>query len=104
MDLDLDGFRLSHHVYGFGLSSAHWVLKHFEGRIRDSPVTHSSPPSVSHSGGQRARVALARAVYARAKVTVLDDPLSALDARMSSEVGDQIGAWTVPQCALHGTF
>ncbi|KAF1960533.1 ABC bile acid transporter-like protein [Byssothecium circinans] len=31
------------------------------------------------SGGQKARVALARAVYSRAKVIMLDDPLSALD-------------------------
>lgn len=31
------------------------------------------------SGGQKARVALARAVYSKAKVIMLDDPLSALD-------------------------
>lgn len=34
---------------------------------------------VGLSGGQRARVALARAVYSRARVLVLDDPVAALD-------------------------
>ncbi|KAG6809740.1 hypothetical protein H0H92_014907 [Tricholoma furcatifolium] len=35
---------------------------------------------ISLSGGQRARVALARAVYSRARWVVLDDPLSAMDS------------------------
>ena len=33
---------------------------------------------MSLSGGQKARVALARAVYARTKYVLLDDPLSAV--------------------------
>ncbi|GAA5902673.1 uncharacterized protein JCM6883_007204 [Sporobolomyces salmoneus] len=35
---------------------------------------------ISLSGGQKARVALARAVYSRAKTVFLDDPLSAVDS------------------------
>jgi len=38
------------------------------------------------SGGQRARVALARSVYMRANVTVLDDPLCALDTHLRAQV------------------
>ncbi|TNN13370.1 Multidrug resistance-associated protein [Schistosoma japonicum] len=38
------------------------------------------------SGGQRARVALARAVYQKADIYLLDDPLSALDV----DVGQQV--------------
>ncbi|KXN85925.1 ATP-dependent bile acid permease [Leucoagaricus sp. SymC.cos] len=38
---------------------------------------------VSLSGGQKARVALARAVYARTKYVLLDDPLSAVDSHTS---------------------
>lgn len=38
---------------------------------------------VSLSGGQRARVSLARALYMDADVYLLDDPLSAVDAVVS---------------------
>uniref|UniRef100_A0A1I8HCF8 ABC-type xenobiotic transporter n=1 Tax=Macrostomum lignano TaxID=282301 RepID=A0A1I8HCF8_9PLAT len=40
----------------------------------------------SLSGGQRARVALARAVYQRAEVYLLDDPLASVDARTASRL------------------
>jgi ABC-type bacteriocin/lantibiotic exporter with double-glycine peptidase domain len=35
---------------------------------------------INLSGGQRARIALARAVYSNADVVILDDPLSAVDS------------------------
>lgn len=38
------------------------------------------------SGGQKARVALARAVYSRAKTILLDDPLSALDQQTAESI------------------
>lgn len=41
---------------------------------------------VKLSGGQRARVALARAIYSRAKVMVLDDIFAALDSHVSHEI------------------
>lgn len=38
------------------------------------------------SGGQKQRIAIARALYAQADVVLLDDPLSALDARVGQQV------------------
>lgn len=38
---------------------------------------------VTLSGGQRARLALARALYADADIYLLDDPLSAVDAKVA---------------------
>lgn len=41
---------------------------------------------VTLSGGQRARTALARAIYADADLYLLDDPLSAVDSRVSKHL------------------
>lgn len=41
---------------------------------------------VSLSGGQRARINLARALYRNADVVLMDDPLSAVDARVGTHI------------------
>ena len=38
------------------------------------------------SGGQRARVGLARAIYAKADLYILDDPLAAVDPEVAAEI------------------
>ncbi|CAG8462760.1 17093_t:CDS:10 [Acaulospora colombiana] len=43
-------------------------------------LTEIGERGINLSGGQKARISLARAVYARADVYLLDDPLSAVDA------------------------
>ncbi|XP_068425589.1 multidrug resistance-associated protein 1-like [Clinocottus analis] len=42
------------------------------------------------SGGQRQRVSLARSVYRRSDVYLLDDPLSAVDAHVGQHIFDQV--------------
>ncbi|KAF8508697.1 multidrug resistance-associated ABC transporter [Gautieria morchelliformis] len=48
--------------------------------FEDGDLTEVGSRGISLSGGQKARVALARAVYARSRCVLLDDPLSAVDS------------------------
>ena len=41
---------------------------------------------INLSGGQKARVGLARAVYANTDILLMDDPISALDANVKKQV------------------
>jgi len=62
--------------------------------LANGDATLVGEKGVSLSGGQKARLNLARAVYADADVLLLDDPLSAVDARVCNHL--------LHQCILEG--
>lgn len=55
-------------------------------RLPQGEETCIGPRGVSLSGGQKARLNLARAVYTEADVYLLDDPLSAVDTRVAQHI------------------
>lgn len=55
----------------------------------DGDETEVGPKGVTLSGGQRWRTALARALYSRAGILVLDDVLSAVDAHVGRLIVDE---------------
>jgi ABC-type bacteriocin/lantibiotic exporter with double-glycine peptidase domain len=48
--------------------------------------THVGEKGVTLSGGQKARVALARAVYSAAEILLLDDIFSAVDLHVGEKI------------------
>ncbi|KAJ6452441.1 hypothetical protein C8R45DRAFT_1040659 [Mycena sanguinolenta] len=58
--------------------------------LEDGDATEIGARGVNLSGGQKARVALARAVYVRSKFVLLDDPLSAVDSHTARLLFDKL--------------
>ena len=58
----------------------------------DGDLTLIGDRGVTLSGGQKARVSLARAVYSDADIFLLDDPLSAVDAAVARHIFNKYNA------------
>ena len=54
--------------------------------FKDGDLTNIGENGIGLSGGQKARVALARAIYSQAKILFLDDPISALDHETATTI------------------
>ncbi|THU99163.1 multidrug resistance-associated ABC transporter [Dendrothele bispora CBS 962.96] len=54
--------------------------------LANGDLTEVGEKGITLSGGQRARIALARAVYARADLTLLDDVLAAVDSHVARHI------------------
>jgi ABC-type multidrug transport system fused ATPase/permease subunit len=64
-------------------------LEHDLSLLDDGDLTAIGERGINLSGGQKQRVSVARAAYADCDVTVLDDPLSALDPEVGQKLFDE---------------
>ena len=55
-------------------------------------LTEIGEKGINLSGGQKARISLARAVYANHEIILMDDPISALDANVKKKIFQNVFA------------
>ena len=55
-------------------------------QLKDGLSTKIGEKGINISGGQKARISLARALYSDSDIYLLDDPLSALDQKVGQEI------------------
>ena len=54
--------------------------------LKGGDLTEIGEKGINLSGGQKARISLARAVYANNDIVLMDDPISALDSHVKHKV------------------
>lgn len=84
----LFGRRFHRHYYDMVCSACQ--LEADFGVLPDGDATVVGEKGISLSGGQKARISLARAVYSKADVILLDDVLLAVDVHVGKAISDQV--------------
>lgn len=82
------GYRWDPHFYEKTIEAC--ALKEDFTSLPDGDQTEVGERGISLSGGQKARLTLARAVYARADIYLLDDVLSAVDQHVGRHLIDNV--------------
>ncbi|KAL1953834.1 hypothetical protein VTO42DRAFT_2129 [Malbranchea cinnamomea] len=82
------GHRWDPHFYNLTVEACA-LLDDFK-TLPDGDLTEVGERGISLSGGQKARLTLARAVYARADVYLLDDVLSAVDQHVGRHIINRV--------------
>ncbi|TQB70175.1 hypothetical protein MPDQ_000830 [Monascus purpureus] len=82
------GHRWDPHFYEQTIDAC--ALRHDFKNLPDGDQTEVGERGISLSGGQKARLTLARAVYARADIYLLDDVLSAVDQHVGRHLINKV--------------
>lgn len=81
------------------------ALEHDIDALPAGDATEIGERGINLSGGQKARLALARAAYSRPVIALLDDPLSAVDPKVAKTLFSEcIGPSGIMGCALVAWF
>lgn len=75
-------------MYNFSLKSS--CLEADLELLENGDETLVGERGITLSGGQKARMALARALYANGDIYLLDDPISAVDAKVAKEIYEKV--------------
>ena len=67
-----------------------WQLESDFMILKGGDLTEIGEKGINLSGGQKARISLARAVYSNCDILLMDDPISALDANVKQKVFEKV--------------
>lgn len=84
----LFGHKFDEKFYDLVIKSC--ALEHDLDLLPQGDLTEVGEKGITLSGGQKARVALARAVYSRADIYLLDDPLCAVDSHVARHLWNNV--------------